>query len=153
MLSYYEFLKSIHVLMAVVWVGGAVIIQILAFRIQRENNPLRLAALSGDAGFLGQSVFAPTSIVLVIVGILMVIDSWDFSDAWIIFGLIGFFATVITGIFFLAPESKRLAEMMEQRDPEDREVQMVLTRLLAISRIDMTVLILVVINMVVKPGI
>lgn len=151
-MSWYELLKFVHIVMAIVWVGGALAIQVLAFRIQKENDGMRLAALSRDAGFLGQNVFAPASGILLLAGILMVIDAWDFSETFVLIGLAGFAATVITGIFFLTPESKRLATLMEQRGPTDAEAQGAMKRLIAISRVDAVVLLLVVFNMVVKPG-
>lgn len=152
-MSYYEFLKFIHVLMAIVWVGGAIAVQVMAFRILKENNPQRLAAFSSDIGALGERMFAPASIVLVIVGILMVLDSGiEFSDTWIVIGIVGFLATLVTGLFYLTPTSKRLGAMIEQRGPEDPQAQSTIRRLVAISRIDLLVLVVVVFNMVVKPG-
>jgi uncharacterized membrane protein len=153
-LSYYEFLKFVHILMAIVWVGGAIAVQVLAFRILKENNPQRLAALSSDVGALGERMFAPASIALVLVGILMVIDSGiEFSDTWIVIGIIGFLATLVTGLFYLTPTSKKLGGILEQRGPEDPEAQATIRRLLAVSRIDLLVLVIVVFNMVAKPGV
>ena len=59
---------------------------------------------------------------------------------------------MVTGLFFLTPRSKKLADLMEQRGPEDAEAQAGVRQLLAIAKIDMVVLILVIFNMVVKPG-
>jgi uncharacterized membrane protein len=153
-LSYYEFLKFIHVLMAIVWVGGAIAVQVLAFRILKEKNPHRLASFANDVGALGERMFAPASIVLVIVGILMVLDSGiEFSDTWIVIGIIGFLATLVTGLFYLTPTSKKLGTILEQKGPEDPQAQSTIRQLLAISRIDLLVLVIVVFNMVVKPGV
>jgi uncharacterized membrane protein len=152
-LSYYEFLKFIHIMMAIVWVGGAIAVQVLAFRILKTKDSQRLATFSSDIGALGEKMFAPASVVLVIVGILMVIDGYPgFSDTWIIIGIVGFLATLITGLFYLTPTSKKLGAMLEERGAEDPAAQATIRRLLAISRIDLVVLILVVFNMVTKPG-
>ena len=151
-MSYYELLKFVHILMAIIWVGGAIAVQVLAFRILKTNDPHRLAAFAGDTGALGERLFAPASGILVIVGILMVIDSWDFSDTWIIIGIIGFLATLVTGLFYLTPTAKKLGSLIEQRGAEDPETQGTIRQLLAISRIDLVVLIIVVFNMVAKPG-
>ena len=151
-MNYYEFLKSVHVLMAVVWVGGAIAIQILAFRILRENDAMRLATFSRDAGFLGQKVFAPASGILALAGVLMVIDAWDFSDTWIMIGIAGFLATVVTGLFYLTPTANKMAEEIEQKGPTDPSVQSLIKRLVSISRVDAIVLSIVVLNMVIKPG-
>ena len=152
-MSWYEFLKFVHVVMAIIWVGGAITIQVLAFRILKTNDPIRLANLTSDAGALGERLFAPASGILVIAGVLMVLDSgWDFSDTWIVIGIIGFLATLVTGLFYLTPTAKKLGGLIEQRGPEDPEAQGMMKQLLAISRIDLLVLVIVVFNMVVKPG-
>lgn len=152
-MSWYEFLLFVHILMAAIWVGGALIIQVLAAKIRGESDGMRLAALSRDAGFLGERVFAPASGILLLAGILMVIDgNWGFGETFVVIGLVGWAATLVTGLFFLTPESKRVASLMEERGPDDPSAQAGIKRLLAISRIDAVVLILVVFNMAVKPG-
>ena len=42
--------------------------------------------------------------------------------------------------------------MVDQRGAEDPAVQRAITQLIAISRIDLVVLVLIVIDMVIKPG-
>lgn len=153
-MSWYEILKFVHILMAAIWVGGALAIQVLAARIRGESDGMRLAALSRDAGFMGERIFAPASGILLLAGILMVIDSpaWDFDDTFVVIGLVGWAATLVTGLFFLTPESKRVGALMEERGPQDPGAQAGVKRLLAIAKIDAVVLILVIFNMVVKPG-
>lgn len=152
-MSYYELLKFVHIVMAIIWVGGAITIQVLAFRILKTNDPIRMANLTGDAGTLGERLFAPASGILVIMGVLMVLDAgWEFSDTWIVIGIIGFLATLITGLFYLTPTAKKLGGLIEQRGPEDPEAQSLMKKLIVISRIDLVVLLIVVFNMVAKPG-
>ena len=111
------------------------------------------AHFAQEMAWFGPHFFAPVSMVVLLAGIAMVIESgWEFTDAWIIFGLLGFAATFITGMAFLGPASKKVGEGMAQRGPDDPEVQKGIARLFQISRIDAIVLVLVVINMVVKPG-
>jgi hypothetical protein len=71
----------------------------------------------------------------------------------VILGLVGIESTVVVGAAFLGPESSKLARLTEQRGPEDPEVVRRVQRIFAISRFDPVVLLLVVVDMVVKPGI
>lgn len=151
-MSYYEFLLFVHILMAVLWVGGGAAVQFLAMRILKEENPTRLAAFSNDAAWMGEKVFAPASGILFIVGVLMVIDAWEFSDTWIIIGIVGFLATLVTGLFYLTPTAKKLGGVIGQRGPADPEAQALIKKILTIARIDLVVLVLVIFNMVTKPG-
>lgn len=149
----YELLKTIHVFFAVIWVGGATTLQVLATRLSRANEPTRLAGFAKDAEFVGTRIFTPASILVLAAGIWMVVISgWNFTDLWIIFGLIGIGFSATVGAAFLGPESGRLGRLMEAKGPEDAEVIARLNRIFVVSRVELVILLLIVINMVVKPG-
>lgn len=151
-MDYYEILKFVHIAMAIVWVGGGAVIQILVLRIMRDPNDEQLARFSRDVAWIGERIFLPASLILVVMGILMVVDAWDFSDTWIMIGIGGFLATVVTGAFFLAPSAKKLAAIVETTRAADPEFKSTFDRVIAVSRVDLVVLFLVVLDMVVKPG-
>ncbi|MGH2754762.1 MAG: DUF2269 family protein [Actinomycetota bacterium] len=153
-MTWYEFLKTAHVLLAILWVGGAITFQMIAIRILKEDPPARLVPFTRDTEAIGMKVFLPASLVLLIAGILMVLDSpgIDFTDAWIIIGLGGIVSTIVIGAGFLGPESGRLATLIEQKSDTDPEVVQRITRILLISRIDLVILLIVAANMVFKPG-
>ena len=65
----YELLKTIHVLTAVIWVGGGVMGQLLAYRIRKSNDTGRMAAFAKDSEWIGTRVFLPSSLILLAMGI------------------------------------------------------------------------------------
>ena len=149
----YELLKTIHVLFAVIWVGGAATTQVLATRLSRANEPGRMAAFAKDIEFVGTRVFMPASLIVLAAGIWMVADSgWNFTDLWIVFGLIGIAFSATVGAAFLGPESGRIGRLIETKGPEDAEVTARLNRIFLVSRVELVILLLIVVNMVVKPG-
>ncbi|HEV2756917.1 MAG TPA: DUF2269 family protein [Actinomycetota bacterium] len=149
----YEFAKTIHVLFAVIWVGGAATTQVFATRLSRANEPRRMAAFAKDIEFVGTRVFTPASVVVLAAGIWMVaISGWDFTDLWIVLGLIGIAFSATVGATFLGPESGRIGRLIEAKGPEDTEVAARLNRIFLVSRVELVILLLIVINMVVKPG-
>ena len=154
-MTWYEFLKTVHVLLAITWLGGAITFQLLALRILKENPPTRLAPFARDTEAIGMKIFLPASIVLLLAGILMVLDTpgIDFTDAWIVIGLGGIVSTIVIGAGFLGPEAKRLAELVEQKGDDDPEVVSRISRILMIGRIDLAILLIVAANMVIKPGV
>jgi hypothetical protein len=83
---------------------------------------------------------------------LVAVSHWNFTDTWVLLELAGIAITIITGAVFLGPESDRLGKLGAERDPADPEIQRRIRRILAISRIDLVVLLLVVADMVFKPG-
>jgi hypothetical protein len=74
------------------------------------------------------------------------------TDLWIVLGLLGIVSTIIFGAGFIGPEAGRLAQLGLERGPEDAEVQRRLQRIFMLSRLDLLVIVLVVADMVLKPG-
>jgi uncharacterized membrane protein len=150
----FKTLKFIHVMAAIVWVGGGIFVQIYATRLNRAGDPERLARFAHDVSQLGTRVFAPASGLVTLMGITMVIYSpyVFFSETWIIIGLAGAIATFITGAFFIGPTAEKLATSVESEGMAAPGVQAAIKRIFTISRIDQVVLTLVVLNMVFKPG-
>jgi uncharacterized membrane protein len=153
--TWYEFLKTVHVLLAITWLGGAITFQLIGIRVLKEQPPNRLVGFTRDVEAIGMKIFLPVSLVLLAAGILMVIDTpgIDFTDAWIVIGLGGIVSTIVIGAGFLGPESGRLGELIEQKGPTDPEVVSKVSRILLISRIDLLILLVVAANMVIKPGV
>ena len=149
-----EILKAIHVLAAVIWVGGAAASQFYAIRIQKANDPARLAGFGKDAEWVGMHIFFPASIVVLALGIWITIrvDYYAFGDAWILIGLGGILFSALVGSLFLGPESGRIAKLLEAEGPESPAFQQRMSRLYLVSRIELAVLIIVVLDMVVRPG-
>ena len=151
MVTWYEFALWVHLFGAVIWVGGGIAIQFFAFRIMRTNDPIRLAGFAKDAEWIGTRVFIPVSLLLLVFGfVLMSEGNWSY-DFWVIFGLVVFALSALTGMAFLGPESGRIGKLVEQHGVEYPEVQARIKRILMLSRIEVTLLVAVVFVMVVKP--
>jgi uncharacterized membrane protein len=149
----YDWLKAIHVLGAIVWVGGAVAMQLLAIRAMASKDTVRQATFSADVEWMGMRVFTPASVVVLLAGIAMVLDAGiGWTDAWILAGLAGIAFTIIVGASFLGPESGRLKALIAERGEGDPEVIRRRDRIFMVSRIDLAVLIFVVLMMVLKPA-
>jgi uncharacterized membrane protein len=149
----YDWLKAIHVLGAIVWVGGAIAMQLLAIRAMASKDTVRQATFSADVEWMGMRVFTPASVVVLLAGIAMVLDAGiGWTDAWILAGLAGIAFTIIVGASFLGPESGRLKALIAERGEGDPEVIRRRDRIFMVSRIDLAVLIFVVLMMVLKPA-
>src|SRR5919109_1266485 len=152
-MTWYTFFKSVHVTAAAVWVGGALMIQAFAFRIMRTGDARRQAEFAKDAEIIGMRLFIPTTWVLLLAGIGMMVNlPWPWGQNWVVFGLIAFALSFAIGAAFLGPESGRIAKVIERDGPEAPEAQMRIQRILMVSRAELVVLIAVIFNMVVKPA-
>jgi uncharacterized membrane protein len=150
----YKWLLTFHILLAVVWVGSNTAIQIFVIRATRASAD-KLAYLASEIEWYGTRVLLPTSLTLVLLGFLLLSESdgaFDLGQGWVTFGFIVWLLSFIAGAGFLGPESGRLGKLVEERGPEDAEYQRRLARIFLISRIELLLLILVVLDMTVKPG-
>ena len=152
-MSYFEFLLFGHLLAAMVWVGGDVMVQLFFLRA-RLAGPEAVARFARDVDWIGLRVINTAALLVVIFGVLMVVDAdfYDFSQFWIYAALAMFAVSAITGAAFLGPESGRVARLSDELGAEHPDVQRRIGRLVVISRVELTLLILIVLDMVLKPG-
>jgi uncharacterized membrane protein len=152
-MSSYELLLFVHVLAAVVWVGGALSLQLLAIRAERSADGGRVANFATEAEWVGSRVFLPSSIVLLLAGIGLTLEGdWGFTTPWVLLGLIAYGLSALTGSLFLGPESGRIGKMIADVGPQDPDVLARIKRIFLVSRIELVVLLFIVFDMTVKPG-
>lgn len=152
-ITLYEVLLFAHLTFVAVWAGGDAMLQVVWLRAKRAG-PERTVQFMGDVEWIGSRVLTPSALLVVVFGVWLVADSpvWELSQFWISAALAVFLASFITGAGFLGPESGRVEKMAAELGPTDREVQRRIARVLMISRIELVFLILVIFDMVVKPG-
>jgi len=149
---WYALFRLVHVGVAVFWVGGGMVIVLLALRSERADDSEELVTIARQAAFVGERFFAPAGLIVLLMGIAMMINTdWGWGTFWVVAGLIGYAATFVTGVAFLSPQSKRVASLIEEKGASDPETQAAIRRVLLIARVDVAVLLLVVADMVTKP--
>ena len=150
--NWYSLFKAVHVTFAVIWIGGGVMLTINALRAQRANDPSKVVYVAQQAAFAGERIFAPAGLVVLLMGIAMMINTnFGWGKFWIVLGLIGYAATFITGIAVLAPLARKVSAALDDRGPADPTTVALVNRILLIARIDISVLLIVVLDMVTKP--
>jgi uncharacterized membrane protein len=151
-MTWYTFFKSIHVICAVVWVGGATVIQAYALRILATDDGRRQAEFAKDTEIVGMRTFTPASLILFLAAVGMMVNAhWPWGQNWVVFGLIAFGLSFAIGVGFIGPESGRLGHLIETEGPDSPAVKARIRRILMVSRAELVVLLTVVWNMVVKP--
>jgi len=149
----YSVLKTLHVLAAVAWAGGAMMLIALLVRARSGRRTQYLIELTKDATFLPVRIFVPSSLVLVITGFWMVANGDLDLELWVILAIVGWVITFITGNFFLTPQAKKIDALLAEPDAESNpETSATIDRILTIARVDLVVLFLVIVDMVLKPG-
>jgi uncharacterized membrane protein len=137
---------------AIVWLGGAMVLQYFAFRAERASDSMEMHRVASDAEWLAMRLFVPASLAVLVSGILLVLDGpWSFDQLWIVLGTIGYAFSFLLGILFLSPESGRIARLIEAHGPAHEAVTRRSARILAVSRFELGVLFAVVLDMTLKP--
>ncbi len=145
----YTFFKLLHVITAIAWVGGGVTLlaaNIIATKVQGEEAAFKVLDIMN---VLGKTWFVPTSFLTVIFGAIATTLGGAWGEFWIILGLAGFASTFFTGLLLIEPQGRRIAAAMGEGRFE--EAQAAGNRLMQVVRFDYTVMLVVIIDMVIKP--
>ena len=86
-------------------------------------------------------------------GIAMTINGdLDWGQFWLAFGLVAWAISTAIGVGFLTPRIKRLNALIQGRGERDAAVQAAVQPILLAARIDIALLLLIVIDMTLKPS-
>ena len=138
-MTLYELLLFIHVAASITWIGAGFLSLVLATTYDRESDEAAIKRFLHDQEWLAMRLFVPSSLIVVVFGIALVIesDAWTFSYLWIVLGLIGYAATFVTGFFFLRPASERVADEMERQGGRlTPELRAQIRKLIVTARVD-----------------
>jgi uncharacterized membrane protein len=150
--TWFGVFKLIHVGVAVFWVGGGILLTVLAIRAERADDPDELATIARQAAFAGEKLFAPAGGIVLVMGIAMVINQHvGFGTTWVDIGLVGWALSFVTGIAVLAPRAKRIVSLCETVGAAAPETQAAIREILLIARVDVAVLVVIVADMLMKP--
>jgi uncharacterized membrane protein len=147
----YDWLKFGHILMAIVWVGGAITMQLLATRIQRAGTRAQLVEMTGHIEFVATRLFIPASLILLVLGIWMVSLRWSFGQTWIILGIAMFLYSFISGSLYLSPQMRKTKALVEREGVDSDQIPVLVGRIFLVSRVELVFLVLIVFDMVFKP--
>jgi uncharacterized membrane protein len=148
----YELLLFLHVAAAIVWLGAATVVQFLAVRAERSRESAELHRIASDAEWLAMRLFVPASLAVFVFGLALVFDGpWAFDQLWIVLGLVGYAFSFFVGILFLSPESGRIAKLIEAHGSAHEAVARRIRRIFVVSRVELAILFVVVLDMVMKP--
>ena len=97
-------------------------------------------------------MFAPAGLIVFLMGIAMMINTnFGWGKFWVLIGLIGYVSTFVTGIAVLSPLAKKIGAAAAANGPTHPETIALIQRILLIVRVDLTVLLIVVLDMITKP--
>jgi uncharacterized membrane protein len=152
--SLYEWLLFLHILAAIIWVGGGIMFEMLLLRVRRTGGGTDLIRLLQAMEWIAPRMIAPSALVLLGLGLTMVAinDAWTIGQLWIVLALVLFGLSFLIGGVYVGPESKRIAAAVEAEGAESPDALRRIGRMSTVSRVDLLLLVVIVWDMVFKPG-
>jgi hypothetical protein len=146
----YTITKFLHVLCALAWVGGGLTLLASSLLASRAKDSAALLAGLAIMNRLGKTWFVPASLLTVVFGIATASFGMLWGELWVSLGLAGFASTFLTGLLLLEPTGRKIGALVAEGRIEDGLAQG--ARLMTISKFDYTVMLMVIVDMVLKPG-
>jgi uncharacterized membrane protein len=121
-----KWLMFLHVLAAMAWIGGLLVVSVLGARIRRTGNRDALAGFIRSLRVVGPAVFAPALLVVLGAGIWLVArsDEWNFGQAWIVLALALLGAAVLVGAAFQSRSAIQAQRAVEAGDLDEADRQL-----------------------------
>lgn len=148
----YDWLLFLHVLAAMVWVGGGVLLAVVGARALRDSDPRAVGRFTTNLRVLGPLVLAPATVSVVGLGVGLVVDSdaWDFGQLWVQLGLGLFAAAFLVGAVWQSRTA--LAATRAAARDDDAEARRQLRRWAWGYRLIVLLLVVAAWDMTTKPG-
>ncbi len=148
--DWFSIIKFLHIIAAMLWVGGGFALMMLAVLADRAGNVQGMIWAMRATGELGNRFFAPMSLLTLASGLLMCWLWVGFSQLWVLIALAGYAVTFCIGIFVFKPMAGRMVEMIT-RDGVTPAALAQGQFMLRAARIDYSVMLVILAAMVMKP--
>jgi uncharacterized membrane protein len=148
----YQLLLYVHIISAVIWVGGAFAIQALAVLASRSADPGELPRLGRNLEIIGARVFAPAAVVLFLAGAVLTVQNWSFGQTWIAVSVGLWILSALAGAIYLGPRAKRVSALFDAEGPSSVAARQLIGRLFIVTRLELVSFAVIIALMVFKPG-
>lgn len=147
-------LHWIHVVGAVIWVGGGLMLSVVGARARQSEDPRNIEDFAQMLSYIGPRVLMPAVLTVIITGVWLVLASpgWSFTQLWVILALGAFFVAFLLGAVYLSRIALELERLAAHTDASLQAARDVLGRWIVGYRVVLLILLFVLWDMVFKPG-
>lgn len=147
-MDWYALFKFLHIVSAIIWLGGGFVTVIMAHAADRTQQDEKLVDVVRQVAWCAERIFVPASLSTLAFGVAATWYGALWSELWVILALVGVAATLALGIGVLSPKAKRVAAPSVGVTPETVATS---RQIVAIAKFDMVLLFTIVADMVLKP--
>jgi uncharacterized membrane protein len=153
MSSIFNWVLFAHIIFAIIWVGSAVVLEILEWEAVHTSKREHLAATLHRSSWFGARVFAPSAVFTLITGIIAVaVGKPTFSQAWVIIALVAVVVVSALGGGVIGRKSAQLAARLDDPAVSEGEVERGLMGIRWAVYLDLAILFFIVFDMVMHPA-
>lgn len=147
-------LQFIHVLGAIGWLGGGLMLTLLGLRARSSPSPEAAGEFARTLPYVGPRLLLPSSLAVPVTGVWMVLDSsaWKFSQLWVVLAIGLFLVALAVGALYVGRVGIQLARATDAGAASTAEMALMLRRWLLGYGVVLAVLLVAVWDMVFKPG-
>jgi len=144
----------LHVLGAIIWVGGGVMLSLIGARARKSEDPRFIGEFARTLSYVGLRVLMPAVIVVLLAGIWLVLtgSEWNFGQLWVLLGLGAFILAFLIGGIYLSRVAIQLERAASSTDSNPQAARELLGRWMVGYQIILVILVFAVWDMVFKPG-
>jgi uncharacterized membrane protein len=154
MVSLGLWLKLLHILGAIVWVGGGVMLSLVGGRAKKSGDPRIIADFAKTLSYVGLRALMPAVIVVLVTGVWIVLatSGFSFTQLWVLLALGAFAIAFLIGAVYLSRVAINLERLATGTNPEPLAIRDLLSRWIIGYQVILLVLVFAVWDMVFKPG-
>ena len=147
----YLWLKAVHVLAVTIWLGGAVTLLAITSLLSPDLDQKKLAAIAEVCDFVGARVVGPAASITILAGLLTVWIGHVKFALWVWGGLGSGILVLVIGLTALRLGFRRLAGLLNEPQIQTAAVADQARRIRMFGALAVTLLVVTVALMVLKP--
>jgi uncharacterized membrane protein len=152
MFSTYALFKFLHIVGAILWIGGISTLTVVYARLARSQDRSAVAALAQLARFAGQALVGPAAAVTLLAGIATAATAgFDFGLLWITWGFAGILASIALGASLIRRTTAEMGQLATAAAPIEGRLSTLQGRLTLLNLLNLAILLSTVWAMVFKP--
>jgi uncharacterized membrane protein len=142
-----------HITGAVIWVGGGVMLTVFGGRARQSGDIATINEFARTLSYVGPRVLAPAVVVVLLSGIWLVVQqSREFTQLWILLALGAFAAAFVIGAVYLSRSAILLESLATDTTADPRAVRDALGRWMLGYAVVLAILVFALWDMIFKPG-
>jgi uncharacterized membrane protein len=147
-------LHFVHVLAAIVWLGGGILLMLASMYVRSSTDPKALTFFARMLSYVGLRGLTPAVVVLLVTGVWMILDGsgWTFSQFWVQLALALFAVAFLIGAVYMSRVGLQMESTARAGALEGATGQSLVTRWQLGYSIVLVVLLAALWDMVFKPG-